>query len=484
MPCWKIPGRAVRLPRRGAWTRRRRDYRRRGADNQYCEGRGWTRRYKECRRSSRLFSRRNLKQPLLHRPTCKMRLQRAREPGGNELYSTRQPSTSGQTKLQAPYYPVNRLLRLYARSARLALGLLLGCATAFTSAHGQDPSIDRLLKKLPPPEKLVKPSVQRAIRKTDAALGDPLVTQIFSALDNNNYPRALDLGRKLTAAHSNSGVAHCLHGLVAILAHQLGEASQALHQSAKLQPSLSLTHLGLAAVEVMQQCYAASIPHLQRLTQLEPSYLFGWLALSDSCLRAGRKQEAAEAARKAAAIAPSSADAWLQLARTEREVGHMEAALRALSRGAEVSPDSASILATVGFGYINLNRLREAIPPLERAARIAPRDFLIHAQLGFCLQATGQVDAGIKHLRTAASLAPKNYAPVWEHLGLAYQRKGMHADAAKAFERAVQIMPSFGQAWGHLAEEYRALGRTADANNAESHARSSPRPKSGPKRKA
>lgn len=370
------------------------------------------------------------------------------------------------------------------RPIRFAVLLLLGVAIALSSVRGQDPSIDRLLKKLPPPEKLVKPSVERAVRKTDPALRDPLVAQIFSALDGNNYSRALDLSRKLTTTHSNSAAAQCLHGLVAILAHQLGEASNALHQSARIQPSLALTQLGLAAVEVIQQHYAASIPPLKKLTQLEPGYLFGWLALSDSCLRAGRKQEAAEAARKAAAIAPSSADAWLQLARTEHEVGNMEAALRALSHGAEVSPDSAEILATVGFGYINLNRIREAIPPLERAARMAPRDFLIHAQLGFCLQATGQIDAGIQHLRTAASLAPKTYAPVWEHLGLAYQRKGLHGDAAKAFEHAVQIMPSFGQAWRHLAEEYRALGRTADANNAEAHARSAPSPKSGPKRKA
>ena len=367
---------------------------------------------------------------------------------------------------------------------RFAIALLLACATSFGSARAQDPSIDRLLKKLPPPEKLVKPSVERAIRKTDPALKDPLVTQIFSALDADNYPRALDLSRKLTTAHANSATAQCLHGLVAILARQLGEASNALRQSARLQPSLPLTQLGLAAVEVIQQHYAASIPPLKKLTQLEPGYLFGWLALSDSCLRAGRKEEAAEAARKAAAIAPSSADAWLQLARTEREVGHMEAALRALSRSAEVSPDSAAILATVGFGYINLNRIREAIPPLERAARMAPRDYLIQAQLGYCLQATGQLDAGIQHLRTAASLAPKTYAPVWEHLGLAYQRKGMHQDAAKAFEHAVQVMPNFGQAWRHLAEEYRALGRTADANNAEAHARSAPASKSGPKRKA
>lgn len=355
--------------------------------------------------------------------------------------------------------------------------LVLAGTIALGSARAQDPSIDKLLKKLPPPEKLVKPSVQKAARKTDPAVSDPLVSQVFAALDANNGTRALELSRKLTAAHPNSAASHCLQGLVAILVNQFGEASRALHQSEKLNPSLAVTQLGLASVESIQQHYAAAIPHWKKLTQLEPNYLFGWLSLSDSCLRVGRKQEAAESARKAASIAPSSAEVWLQLARTERAVGNMEAALRALSRGAEVSPDSAFILAAVGFGYINLNRINDAIPPLERAARMAPKDYLIHAQLGFCLQATGRVDAGIQHLRTATNLAPKTYGPVWEHLGLAYQRKGMHAEAAKAFEHAVQIMPTYGLAWRHLAEEYRALGRTADATRAEAHARSGPSPK-------
>jgi len=362
--------------------------------------------------------------------------------------------------------------------------LALAGAAVLSSAHAQDPSIDRLLKKLPPPEKLVKPKVERAIRQTDPGLRDPLVSQVFAAIDQNNGNRALELSRKLAANQPKSAAAHSLHGLIAILMNQYGEASTALRQSARLNSSFSPTQLGLAALEVIQQHYAAAIPPLKRLTQLEPDYLFAWLALSDCCSRVGRKQEAAEYARQATARAPSSADAWLQLAHAEREMGNMQGALRALTRGAEVSPDSAVILATVGFAYINLNRIREAIPPLERASRMAPRDYLIQAQLGYCLQATGQVDAGIKHLRTATSLAPKTYAPVWEHLGLAYQQKGMHAEAAKAFEHAVQIMPTFGLAWRHLAQEYRALGRVADANQAEARARSAPGAKSSSKRKS
>ena len=358
--------------------------------------------------------------------------------------------------------------------SRLLVSVFALTAITISIANGQDPSIDRLLKKLPPPEKLVKPTVEKAIRKSDASVTDPLVPQIFGALDSNNFGRALELCRKLTAAHSNNAAAHCLQGLVAILANQFAEAGRSLRQSEKLNPSLGGTQLGLAALAAFQQHYAAAIPPLKKLTQLEPTYLFGWLYLSDCCLRVGRNAEAAQYARKATTLAPASADAWMQLARGERAVGNMDAALGALTHGAEISPDSADIMATIGYAYINLNRIGQAIAPLQRAARLAPRDYLIHAQLGFCLQATGQVDAGIQHLRTATNLAPKNYAAVWEHLGLAYQKKGMHREAVKAFERATQISPGFTLGWRHLADEYRALGQPAEADRAAAHARSAP----------
>lgn len=67
-----------------------------------------------------------------------------------------------------------------------------------------------------------------------------------------------------------------------------------------------------------------------------------------------------------------------------------------------------------------------------------------------------------------------NYGPVWEHLGLAYQEKGNHHDAVKAFEKATQIMPTRRPAWQHLATEYRAVGRIQDAQHAAARAQSLP----------
>lgn len=366
-------------------------------------------------------------------------------------------------------------LRRFACSIVIVILATLGPRMA--SAQ-EDPSIDRLLKKLPPPEKLVKPSVARAINQPDPALRDPLVQQIAAASQANNNARALDLSRKLSAKHPKSAGAKCLQGILAFVAGQNREAAIAFRQAAAARPDFSMPHLGLAAIEVRQGRWGASLPHLRVLVRLEPKYAFGWMALSESALRSGNKQEGVEAARRCTAVAPSAPDAWLQLARAERAAGNAQGTLAALSRGAEVSPDNASIMATVGFAYINLNRISQAIPPLQRAVRLAPKDFLVHAQLGFCLQATGQVDAGIKHLRTGANLAPKTYGPVWNHLGLAYQKKGMHREAVQAFERAVQIMPSYRAAWQHLAEEYRALGQGAKAEQAAARARSLPGPKS------
>jgi tetratricopeptide (TPR) repeat protein len=350
---------------------------------------------------------------------------------------------------------------LLPRSAAIIIVAFVFETLSSPAGYAQDPSIDRLLKKLPPPEKLVKPTVERAVRQPDPALRDPLVPQIDSAARANNTGRALDLSRKLSAKYPKSAGSECLHGIVALDIRQYGEAASAFRHAIALSPNFSLAHFGLAATEVFQEHYAAAIPPLKELMRLEPQFGFGWLALSDCCLRSGRRQEGVEYALRATKVVPSAASAWLQLARAENSVGNADATLQALTRGAEVSPDSATMLATIGFAYINLNRIQQAIPPLQRAAHLAPKDFLVQAQLGYCLQATGQLDAGIEHLRAGANLAPKTYGAVWEHLGLAYQKKGMHREAIKAFERALQIMPNYAPARRHLADEYRTVGQVA-----------------------
>ena len=360
-----------------------------------------------------------------------------------------------------------RMTLSFAVAPRIAilLGLLLA-----SDAFAQDESIDKLLNKLPPPEKLLKPRVQQ---QQDPAFRDALGQEAVSSISKGDLQRAMDLSRKLTERYPHSAPAYCLRGSLACSLRQYGEATSAFHTAVGIQPRSADAYFGLGLVECARGHFAAALPHLQRSAKLAPDSFIPYFFLSDCAQSLGRKEESRQYAKKATELEPSMVFTWLQLARAEKELGHTEATLDAVSKAAEIAPDSAALLALVGYSYISANRLEQAIPPLQRAARLAPRDYLVQSQLGYCLATTGQVDAAIVYLRKGASLAP-SFGPVWENLGMLYQKKGNHRDAVKAFEKATQLLPNRRLSWQHLAEEYRAVGRAQDAQRAAARAQSLP----------
>lgn len=339
--------------------------------------------------------------------------------------------------------------------------------------RAQEPSIERLLNKLPPPEKFQKSPLERALGQVDPAMNDPLLNEIASAVRSQSLTRAMALTQKLITRHPHSPGAYCLQGILAYVNRQYAVASSNFRQALKERPSYSFAYFGLAAVELEQDHFGAALPHLQQFTKLEPNSTIAWVTQSYCARRLGRNDEAARSARRAITLSPSSADAWIQLARAEKGLGHPLPAIAALARAAQLLPSNAELHAVVGFSYINFNRIAEAIPPLERAAKLRPRDFLIQSQLGFCLGHVGRTSEAISHLKSGASLNPK-YGPVWEHLGLVYQKLGRHQDAIQAFEKAAQLMPQSSLPRQHLKEEYRALGRAPAPASLTSKAQKAP----------
>src|SRR5438094_7545710 len=79
-------------------------------------------------------------------------------------------------------------MTLFTSLWRNITAVLVFALLATTGALAQDASIDRLLNKLPPPAKLVKPPVQRAIEQPDPAFKDPIRKQIFQAVVTDNFP--------------------------------------------------------------------------------------------------------------------------------------------------------------------------------------------------------------------------------------------------------------------------------------------------------
>src|SRR4051794_19461429 len=118
---------------------------------------------------------------------------------------------------------------------RVSLFAALALGVASGNAPAQDPTIDQLLNKLPPPEKLVKPSVQQAIQKQDAALKDPLVPTIVSELNRGNVSAGINAARALAKKYPESAAAQEVEALIAFLIHQYPESGAALRRALAIQ---------------------------------------------------------------------------------------------------------------------------------------------------------------------------------------------------------------------------------------------------------
>ena len=95
-------------------------------------------------------------------------------------------------------------------------------------------SIDKLLSKLPPPEKIIEPSARKALAQPDPAFKDPLVTEIVVALNMRNFQLAMGLSRKLTERYPRSAGAQALRGALAYDLRLYAEASAAFRTATTL----------------------------------------------------------------------------------------------------------------------------------------------------------------------------------------------------------------------------------------------------------
>jgi tetratricopeptide (TPR) repeat protein len=203
----------------------------------------------------------------------------------------------------------------------LVLTLILCTGIAVGVASAADPSIDRLLGKLPAPEKFVDP-----------ARNDPLAKQMFAAAKAQNFGIALESSRRLANKYPRSLGAQAYHGLLAIALRRFPEATAAYRKALSIRPDFSPAYIGLALAEAAQNHYREALSNFQRITKVAPKADVGWIGSSACAEKLGMHQDSLTYARRATIVAPTSAGAWYQLAREEGLFGDKQAAGKALAR--------------------------------------------------------------------------------------------------------------------------------------------------------
>lgn len=220
-------------------------------------------------------------------------------------------------------------MSLFLRSPAIIVLLLFTASVATLPA--EDASVDQLIKKLPPPEKMAQSAVA-----LDPAIRDPLAKQIVDSAKAMNFGNAYALSQKLANRYPKSAAAQCLHGQLALGLRKFSDASSAFHKALAVQPNFALAYFGLGLTDAVQNRMAAAMSDFKQVTRLSPNTDAGWIGMSACAARMGQKRDTLSYAKQATAVAPKSAAAWLQLSKAETICGDQAAAAKALTRSNEL----------------------------------------------------------------------------------------------------------------------------------------------------
>jgi len=235
------------------------------------------------------------------------------------------------------YTQNRRNLRLVVKT--LVLTLVLCASIMVRSASAADPSIDRLLGKLPAPEKFVDP-----------ARNDPLAKQMFAAAQAHNFGTALEASRSLARKYPRSFGAQAFHGMLALEMRRYPEASAACRKALAIRSDFSPACIGLAVAELAQSHFREAFLNFQRVTKIAPNADIGWIGMSACAERLGWRHDSLEYARRATVVAPASAAAWYQLAREEDLFGDVHAASKAAARAHQLQASKGQNRTTRSSG--------------------------------------------------------------------------------------------------------------------------------------
>ncbi|MEO5815969.1 MAG: tetratricopeptide repeat protein [Gemmatimonadaceae bacterium] len=146
------------------------------------------------------------------------------------------------------------------------------------------------------------------------------------------------------------------------------------------------------------------------------------------------------------------ADAHFLLGVAYQQLGSTDESIRALERAARVDSNRPETLRALARVYERAGRpVSDVEHQYERALSLQPALAWIRAEYADYQQAEGKSDAAIASYRRALAEQP-GLSTAWFNLGTALAEEGKLKESSDAFQKAVQLDPSFAQALTSLLE--------------------------------
>jgi Flp pilus assembly protein TadD len=261
------------------------------------------------------------------------------------------------------------------------------------AAQLQDAYSPDYSKKIPRPDQKTLPQDRLE------ALGD-------IALENRDYEGSLVNFLQIL---KNNPQRHDLRykvGVILLLTGKLEEAKRELAMVLVAQPEMMKAHEALGLVFLQGKQYPLAIDEFQLVLSREPNQAKTRHLLGITYLEAGQTGKAVNELKKAAAMDPAQ----------------------------------VSSLVALGQAHIQLKKYQDAVIYLKKAQALAPGDQRVNYQLGMALAAQKRYPEALE-----AFLKGGDEAQAYNNIGVYYFTEGRFEEAAKCFQKAIELRPTFYQ---------------------------------------
>jgi putative PEP-CTERM system TPR-repeat lipoprotein len=301
---------------------------------------------------------------------------------------------------------------------------------------------------------------------------------------NNKPNEALGAYDQALAVDPQHRTAHVEKAYIEISRGKFAEAKTEIDAAEKAAPGSLLVTYTRALYDFSQGKFAAAQESVQKVLKNAPDHLPSILLAGASEMNLGANQQAELHLRKYLESNPNDVYARKLLAQTLLKSSQPADAAAALAPVLNDSTQDPQLLALAGESYMQVRDFDKASAYLEKAAALAPKAAAVRTSLGLSRLGQGNNEKGLSELELATTLDPKSgqaaMALVQTELnlkhydkalaavqslekqqgdnpqvhnlkGIVYMMKGDNANARAAFDKAVELQPTFFPAVTNLS---------------------------------
>jgi tetratricopeptide (TPR) repeat protein len=240
------------------------------------------------------------------------------------------------------------------------------------------------------------------------------------------------------------------------------QAAAAFEQAVRRSPNSVLALRSLADALAASGELSQSEETLQHTLQIAPANANLWYQYSILDTRLGRTGAALEKMQKAVALNPDLPGAYLSLATLFAGAGQTDLAEAASRHALSIDPYDAATYNLTGRLLAGKGNAREAVYYFEKATRLRPGFGPYLYDYALMLVRLNRMDEA-QESAEAAVRADQDLAEAHELLGGLFARKTQLGEAAREYQKALQVRPDFSRAQLDLGLVLAAEGDLAGA---------------------